>query len=109
MSADNPSDVLERLFGVIESRKGGDADTSYTAKLLAGGPAKIGKKINEEAAEVTIASLAEGKDAVARESADLIYHLLVMWAAMGIRPEEVYAELAKREGTSGIEEKKNRT
>ncbi len=109
MSADNSSDVLERLFSVIESRKGGDADTSYTAKLLAGGPAKIGKKVNEEAAEVTIASLAEGKDAVARESADLIYHLLVMWAAMDIRPEDVYAELAKREGTSGIEEKKNRT
>lgn len=108
MSADNPSEIVERLFDVIESRKGGDADTSYTAKLLKGGAPKIGKKLSEEAAEVTIAALSEGKDAVARESADLLYHLLVMWAAMGLRPEDVYAELKKREGTSGIEEKNNR-
>lgn len=109
MSTENPSDILQRLFAVIESRKGGDADSSYTAKLLAGGAPKIGKKISEEAAEVTIAALSEGKDAVARESADLLYHLLVMWAAMGISPEDVYAELQKREGTSGIEEKYSRT
>lgn len=108
MSADNPSEILERLFEVIESRKGGDADTSYTAKLLIGGAPKIGKKLSEEAAEVTIAALSEGKDAVARESADLLYHLLVMWAAMGVRPEDVYAELKKREGTSGIAEKNSR-
>ncbi len=108
MSTDNPSEVLERLFKVIESRKGGDADTSYTANLLDGGAPKIGKKLSEEAAEVTIAALSEGKDAVARESADLLYHLLVMWAAMGIAPEDVYAELNKREGTSGIDEKNSR-
>lgn len=108
MSAENPSDVLERLFKVIESRKGADADASYTAKLLSGGAPKIGKKLSEEAAEVTIAALSEGKDAVARESADLLYHLLVMWAAMGVTPDDVYAELRKREGTSGIEEKNSR-
>ncbi len=108
MSSENPSEILDRLFAVIESRKGGDSDASYTARLLAGGPRKIGKKINEEAAEVTIAALAEGKDAVTRESADLVYHLLVMWAAMGVRPEDVYAELEKREGTSGIAEKNSR-
>ena len=108
MNAENPSEILERLFTVIEGRKGGDADTSYTAKLLAGGPKEIGKKISEEAAEVTIAALAEGQDAVTRESADLLYHLLVMWAAMGVRPEDVYAELGKREGTSGIAEKNSR-
>ncbi|MCK5777474.1 MAG: phosphoribosyl-ATP diphosphatase [Rhodospirillales bacterium] len=108
MSTDNPSEVLERLFKVIESRKGGNADTSYTARLLDGGAPKIGKKLSEEAAEVTIAALSEGKDAVARESADLLYHLLVMWAAMGIAPEDVYAELNKREGTSGIDEKNSR-
>lgn len=109
MTAENPADILTRLFAVIESRKGGDADSSYTAKLLAGGAPKIGKKLGEEATEVTIAALSEGPDAVARESADLLYHLLVMWSAMGLTPEDVYAELAKREGTSGIDEKNSRT
>lgn len=101
-------DVLNRLFDTIESRKGADAAASYTAKLLAGGPALIGKKIDEEAAEVTIAALTEGPDAVVRESADLLYHTLVMWAALGIRPADVMAELARREGVSGIEEKNGR-
>jgi phosphoribosyl-ATP pyrophosphohydrolase len=101
-------DVLSRLFGVIESRKGADATTSYTAKLLAGGAPKIGKKINEEAAEVVIAALTEGKDAVTRESADLLYHLLVMWADQGIQPQDVFDELARREGMSGIDEKNSR-
>lgn len=109
MTAENPADILARLFAVIESRKGGDADSSYTAKLLAGGAPKIGKKLGEEATEVTIAALSEGPDAVARESADLLYHLLVMWSAMGLTPEDVYAELAKREGTSGIDEKNSRS
>ena len=98
-------DVLSRLFTVIESRKGADATTSYTAKLLAGGAPKIGKK---EAAEVVIAALTEGKDAVTRESADLLYHLLVMWADQGIQPKDVFDELARREGMSGIDEKNSR-
>ena len=101
-------DVLNRLFEVIESRKGADADTSYTAKLLDGGAPKIGNKISEEAAEVVIAALSEGKDAVTRESADLLYHLLVMWADQGITPKDVFAELARREGISGIDEKNSR-
>ncbi len=101
-------DVLNRLFAVIESRKGADAATSYTAKLLAGGAPKIGQKINEEAAEVVIAALTEGKDAVTRESADLLYHLLVMWADQGIVPKDVFDELAGREGMSGIAEKNRR-
>ncbi len=106
--SETPAEVLDRLFAVIDARRDADPSSSYTAKLLAGGPPKIAKKINEEAAEVTIAALSEGKDAVARESADLLYHLLVMWAAMGVRPEDVYAELAGREGTSGIDEKNSR-
>ena len=101
-------DTLSRLFAVIESRKGADAGSSYTAKLLAGGAPKIGKKLSEEAAEVTIAALSEGPDAVTRESADLLYHLLVMWAAMGVTPGDVFAELARREGMSGIDEKNSR-
>jgi phosphoribosyl-ATP pyrophosphohydrolase len=108
MSSDHTAEILDGLFRVIESRKGGDASSSYTAKLLADGPPKIAKKINEEAAEVTIAALVEGKDAVMRESADLLYHLLVMWAAMDVAPEDVYAELARREGISGIDEKYSR-
>lgn len=108
MSTHETAEILERLFRVIESRQGADPASSYTAKLLAGGAPKIGKKISEEAAEVTIAALVEGKDAVTRESADLLYHLLVMWSAMDILPDDVYAELAKREGTSGIDEKNSR-
>ena len=101
-------DVLSRLFAVIESRKGADAATSYTAKLLAGGAPKIGKKISEEAAEVVIAALTEGKDAVTRESADLLYHLLVMWVDQRVDPKDVFDELARREGISGIDEKNSR-
>ncbi len=108
MSTDSNADVLQRLFDVIESRRGADPDSSYTAKLLAGGPKKIAKKIGEESVEVMIAALSEGKDAVTLESADLLYHLMVMWSAMGVRPEDVYAELARREGTSGIIEKNSR-
>lgn len=108
MSTHETAEILERLFRVIESRQGADPASSYTAKLLAAGAPKIGKKISEEAAEVTIAALVEGKDAVTRESADLLYHLLVMWSAMDIIPDDVYAELAKREGTSGIDEKNSR-
>ncbi|MDA0997122.1 MAG: phosphoribosyl-ATP diphosphatase [Proteobacteria bacterium] len=101
--------ILKRLFATIESRKGGDPESSYTAKLLAAGTPKIAKKLAEEAAETMIAAIAEGPDALRRESADLLYHLLVLWSAAGVTPDEVYAELAKREGISGIAEKQNRS
>jgi phosphoribosyl-ATP pyrophosphohydrolase len=100
--------VLTRLFETIVSRQGADAETSYTAKLFHQGRTKIAQKVGEEAVEVNIAALAEGPDALAAESADLIYHLMVLWADAGITPEEVWAELAKREGLSGIEEKRAR-
>jgi phosphoribosyl-ATP pyrophosphohydrolase len=105
---DNPEDVLARLFQVIESRRGGDADSSYTAKLLAAGKPEIARKIGEEATEVLTAALVEGRTEVIAESADLIYHLLVLWAAEGIQPNQVWAELARREGVSGIDEKRSR-
>jgi phosphoribosyl-ATP pyrophosphohydrolase len=109
MSSDNQSAidarVLERLFKVIESRKGASPDTSYTAKLLAGGAPLIGEKITEEAAETVAAALGEGNERLAAESADLLYHLLVLWAEAGLNPDLVWAELARREGTSGIAEK----
>jgi len=97
--------VLERLFDVILGRKGGDPASSYTAKLLAEGKPKIAKKLGEEATETVIAATAGTAGEVARESADLLYHLLVLWAAAGVKPADVWAELARREGTSGLAEK----
>ncbi len=109
--------VLDELFAVIESRKGGDPDASYTAKLLAGGvetvAAKVSEeaaeavaaKVSEEAAEAAIAGVSEDAGRLASESADLLYHLLVLWAARGLAPETVWATLAERRGTSGLAEK----
>jgi len=102
--ADNSSEVLERLFAVIESRKGADASSSYTAKLFDDGMAEIARKVGEEAVETITAALSTPENVTA-ESADLLYHLLVLWAEAGIKPEDVWAELQKREGTSGIVEK----
>jgi phosphoribosyl-ATP pyrophosphohydrolase len=98
-------EVLERLFLVIESRKGADPASSYSAKLLAEGKGRIAKKLGEEATETVIAAAAGTPAEVARESADLLYHLLVLWAAAGVDPADVWAELARREGTSGLAEK----
>ncbi|HEY9078618.1 phosphoribosyl-ATP diphosphatase [Magnetovibrio sp.] len=100
--------VLTRLFETISSRKGGDPDSSYTAKLFHKGRTAIAQKVGEEAVEVNIAALAEGPDALAAESADLIYHLMVLWADADITPDQVWSELQKREGVSGIEEKRAR-
>jgi phosphoribosyl-ATP pyrophosphohydrolase len=99
------AEILEQLFRTIESRKGGDPSASYTAKLLAEGKARIAKKLGEEATETVIAAAGGTPVEVARESADLLYHLLVLWAATGVAPADVWAELARREGTSGLAEK----
>lgn len=108
MSESSYIGILTRLFETIVSRQGADPDTSYTAKLFSKGRTAIAQKVGEEAVEVNIAALAEGPDALAAESADLIYHLMVLWADAGITPENVWAELQKREGLSGIEEKRAR-
>jgi phosphoribosyl-ATP pyrophosphohydrolase len=100
--------VIDRLFATIRSRKGADAGASYTASLFAGGPKLICRKVGEEAIEVTIEGLKGDAPAVCRESADLIYHLMVLWAEVGLTPDDVWAELARREGTSGHEEKASR-
>ncbi len=102
------SDALERLFRTIEARKGADPKSSYTAKLLAGGTSAIAAKVTEEAGEVVRAAEGEGKARLIAESGDLLYHLLVLWADGNVTPDEVWAELARREGTSGIEEKNSR-
>jgi phosphoribosyl-ATP pyrophosphohydrolase len=99
------SDTLARLQATIEARKGADAASSYTAKLLAGGPATAAKKFGEEAVETVIAAVQGDADAVAAESADLIYHWLVLLTAAGVSLDAVAAKLEAREGQSGLEEK----
>ncbi|WP_341898546.1 phosphoribosyl-ATP diphosphatase [Ferrovibrio terrae] len=107
MSGEN-RDLLERLYETIVSRKGGDPAVSHTAKLFAKGRAKIAQKMGEEAVELAIAAVAETRAEVISESADLVFHLLVLWADCDVTIEDVRAELRRREGLSGIEEKKAR-
>ena len=102
------AEILDRLFDVVESRKGSDADASYTAKLLAAGTPKIAQKVGEEAIETVIEALADNHGKIAEESADLLYHLLVLWADKGVRPEDVWSVIADRFGISGIDEKNAR-
>ena len=97
--------VLERLYTTIAARRTADPGSSYTAKLLHQGRMVIAKKMGEEAVETAIAAVANDSDAVVSESADLLYHLLVLWADCGVDPEEVWAKLGAREGLSGLTEK----
>ena len=100
--------ILDRLYETIAARKGGDPEKSYTAKLFARGRNKIAQKMGEEAVETLVAGLTESRERLASESADLLYHLLVFWADCGLTPAEVWAELAARQGVSGVDEKKAR-
>ena len=102
------AEILDRLFEVVESRKGADANVSYTAKLLAAGTTKIAQKVGEEAVETVIEALADKDGKIAEESADLLYHLLVLWADKGVRPEDVWSVIADRFGISGIDDKNAR-
>lgn len=101
-------DALARLEATIAARKGADPASSYTAKLLAGGPAAPAKKLGEEAIETVIAAVQGDADALAAESADLLYHWLVLLAAAGVSTDAVAAKLAAREGRSGLDEKASR-
>jgi phosphoribosyl-ATP pyrophosphohydrolase len=102
------STILDRVYARIEGSRDGDPTKSYTAKLFQRGRAKIAQKLGEEAVEAVIELLREDKPALIGESADLLYHLLAAWVAAGIRPEEVWAELGKREGIGGLVEKASR-
>jgi phosphoribosyl-ATP pyrophosphohydrolase len=97
--------ALARLEATIAARRGDSPETSYTAKLLADGPAKVAKKLGEEAVETVIAGVEGDADALAGESADLLYHWLVLLAAAGVSTDDVAAKLEAREGRSGLEEK----
>src|ERR1700689_2988051 len=101
---------LDQLFATIAARQAaGDADASYTARLLKDGVQKCAKKFGEEAVETALAAVSGDKAALADESADALYHLLVLWVAAGITPDEVYAALKRRESQSGLAEKASRT
>lgn len=104
----NNAEILEKLANVIESRKGGDKTASYVAKLFGKGRKKIAQKVGEEAVELCIAATSDDRDEAVSESADLLFHMMVLWSDMGINPEDVYGELARREGLSGIKEKNSR-
>ena len=100
--------VLDRLYAVINSRKGADPETSYTARLFSRGRAQIAKKLGEEAVEALIEGIRGDRPKLVGESADLLYHLLTLWAAINVKPKAVWQELARREGISGIAEKASR-
>lgn len=100
--------ILERLAATIAERKTASPESSYTAKLFAKGRKKIAQKVGEEGVETAIAAVSETPREVISESADLLYHLLVLWADQDIMPAEIWAELERRVGTSGLDEKKSR-
>lgn len=107
---DEPLDgrILDGLYASVAARQGADPETSYTAKLFARGRGKIAQKLGEEAVETVIEAMRGDPDALAAESADLLYHLTVLWADAGLKPEEVWAKLESRKGVSGLEEKGQR-
>ena len=100
--------VLERLYAGIDSRKGADPDTSYTARLFSRGRQQIAKKLGEEAVEALIEGIRGDRGKLVAESADMLYHLLTLWAAINVKPKAVWSELARREGLSGLAEKASR-
>ncbi len=102
------SGTLERLEQTIAARKGAAPDSSYVAKLNAKGLPKISQKLGEEATETIIAALAQDRDALVGEAADLLFHLLVLLNARDVALGDVLAELDRREGVSGIAEKASR-
>ena len=101
--------VLDRLFETIESRRHADPSVSHTASLFAKGANKIAQKLGEEAVETVIEAVAGNNKKLAAESADLLYHLLVLWAARGLTPADIWAQLEARQGMSGLAEKDARS
>jgi phosphoribosyl-ATP pyrophosphohydrolase len=99
------NDSLERLYQQVIAAKSGDPATSRTAKLLRSGRSKMAKKLAEEAIEVVIDAMNGERDAVVRESADLLYNLVVLWAEADVRPQDVWNEMARRERLFGLAEK----
>ncbi|WP_174298551.1 phosphoribosyl-ATP diphosphatase [Sphingomonas bacterium] len=101
-------DLLDRIEATIRGRRSGDPDASYVARLTARGRAAIAQKLGEEAVEAVIAAMGDDPAAIVPEAADLVFHLLVLLADAGLRLDDVRAELARREGTGGLDEKAGR-
>ncbi len=108
MTAGASPAVLDRLWSVVTSRRDADPMVSHSARLLSRGSAKIAQKFGEEAVECLIEAALGNHHALVAESADVLYHLIVMWVDAGVRPQEVWTELHRREGMSGITEKSAR-
>lgn len=104
----NDATVLDRLSARIEASRHSDPNLSYTAKMFARGRAKIAQKFGEEAIETVIEFINNDRQAIVSESADLLYHLLLAWADAGVTPADVWTELQRREGVSGLVEKASR-
>lgn len=102
------SKIIEELFEIIKQRKNSDPESSYVASLFDQGTAKIVQKVGEEAVETCIEAMQNDKKKLMLESADLLFHLMVLWADQGIEPSDIYDVLQSRFGTSGHEEKANR-
>lgn len=100
--------VLERLAATIDSRRDADPESSWTARLLSRGPEKCAEKFGEEAVEAVIEAVRGDRGRLVAEAADVLYHLLVMLSARGVTLDEVMEELARREGVSGIDERRSR-
>ena len=103
-----PEDILDRLDATIRARRAAPGDGSYTAQLFARGRPRIAQKLGEEAVETVIAAMGADPAAIVPEAADLLYHLLVLLADAGLTLADVRAELARREGVSGLAEKASR-
>jgi phosphoribosyl-ATP pyrophosphohydrolase len=101
-------DTLSQLEATIKARRSADPETSYVARLTAKGRAKITQKLGEEAVETVIAAMADDKAEVIKEGADLVFHLVILLADMGLGLDDICAELDRREGVSGITEKASR-
>jgi phosphoribosyl-ATP pyrophosphohydrolase len=101
-------DSLDRLYRQVVSRKNADPQVSYTARLYRDGVAKCAKKLGEEGVEAALAGALGDRKGLVSESADLLYHLTVVWAIVGVTPDEVYAELKARENNSGPDAKASR-
>jgi phosphoribosyl-ATP pyrophosphohydrolase len=99
------TDSIRRLYDGVRAADDQDPGSSRTARLLQAGPRKIAKKVAEEAAEVALECAAGNRDEVVRESADLLYHLVVLWYEAGVQPKEIWAEMDRREKLYGIAEK----
>lgn len=95
-------DIVDELFGVIEERKEGDPEASYVARTVARGREHVAKKVGEEGVEVALAGALGDRKGIVSESADLLFHLLILWSDAGVAPAEVFDELSKRRGVSGL-------